>query len=700
MSSTLPPPATSTRRVLLVGRPNVGKSALLGALTGRPAHVSNYPGTTVSVSSGRWDAGLGEPFELIDTPGAYSLLPVTEEERVARDALFAAPAAAVLHVVEAANLDRTLPTTVEMIDAGLRVILLLNMWDEAERLGIQIDADALADRLGCPVIKTVAVRRKGIDKLQLALQAVLESEPPTEVGRLWVEEFGPIVDELAERVSETPNNGARDLPGALPRRIAAVLALRGSRDITERSGIELSLVEDARRQVAQRVAGMPPVAAILALRERSSVLLDGILASPQSPSKTFQHRFGLLLAHPIWGLPFLGAVLYFGFYQLVGVLAAGELVAFLEETVFGKVPLPGQPSEGWIMPSVISGVETVLPWDWLSSLFVGKYGILTLGITYALALVLPVVGAFFIIFSMVEDSGYFPRLALLCDRLFKRVGLNGRAVITMVLGLGCATMATVTTRTLESRRERVIATLLLVLTIPCSAQLGLITALLASRDDGFALWATYVGCLILMFAVVGFFAAKLVPGRNATFHMELVPMRWPRIRNVLQKTWNRLYWYFKEVVPLFIYASILLWLLDMRSSTLFGFADVEQTMAANTLDWIKTLIEPVMVLLSQPREAAESFLIGFFRRDFGAVGLYELNKAGELSNNDALKLSDRQMLVGCFTMTLFVPCVASFMMMWKERGSRAALAIFAAVTVLAVGAGATLNQVLMAMGWR
>jgi ferrous iron transport protein B len=688
VSSTLPVPATSTRRVLLVGRPNVGKSALFGALTGRHAQVSNYPGTTVTVSSGRWDAGLDEPIELLDTPGAYSLLPVTEEERVARDALFAAPAVAVLHVVEAASLDRTLATTVEMIDAGLRVILLLNMWDEAERVGIRIDTDELARRLGCPVIKTVAVRGQGLDALREALRSVVASRAPVDVGSLWVEEFGPVVDELAGQISDVAADGVRPLPAAMPHRIAAVLALRGSRDITERSGIDMGLVVDGRRRVSQRVAGMPPVAAILALRARARELLEGLFLRPQEPSETFQHRFGILLAHPFWGLPFLAAVLYFGFYQLVGVLAADHLVGFLEDTVFGA----------WVMPGVIQGVETVLPWPWLSSLFVGNYGILNLGITYALALVLPVVGAFFILFSIVEDSGYFPRLALLCDLLFKKVGLNGRAVITMVLGLGCATMATVTTRTLETRRERVIATLLLVLTIPCSAQLGLITALLASR--GFALWATYVFCLLLMFAVVGFVAAKVMPGRNATFHMELVPMRWPRPGNVLRKTWNRLYWYFKEVVPLFVYASVLLWLLDMHNGTVFGFVDGDPGQPANALHWFKTGIEPVMDLLSQPREAAESFLIGFFRRDFGAAGLYHLNEAGEFSNNAALKLSDRQMLVGSFTMTLFVPCIASFMMMWKERGSRAAFAIFVAVTTLAVAAGAALNQVLMAVGWR
>ena len=669
--------------VLLVGQPNVGKSALFGVLTGLHAHVSNYPGTTVSVSRGTWELAPGRTLELVDTPGAYSLLPVTDEEQVTRDALFREPVAAVLHMVEANNLDRSLATTLELQVAGLPVVLVLNMWDEAKRTGVQVDTAALSERLGCPVVPMVAVRSEGIEQLQAAVEEVMAAAAPSDVGQFWVEEFGPVVDEVASKL-----DGRNSLPRSMPPRIAAVLALRGSTDITEACGLESSFIAQSRQRVAQRVAGMPPVAAILALRQRANEVLDGLFVRPQSPSQTLRHRFGMVLAHPLWGLPFLAVVLYFGFYQLVGVYAAGDLVGLLEETVFGA----------WVMPGVTEGVESVLPWPIVSSLLVGQYGILTLGITYAFALVLPVVGAFFIVFSLVEDSGYFPRLALLCDRLFKRVGLNGRAVITMILGLGCSTMATVTTRTLEQPRDRIIATLLLVLTIPCSAQLGLIIALLGSRG-GFTLWITYVGCLLALFFLVGFVAAKVLPGRNATFHMEIIPMRMPRMGNVMRKTWHRLYWYFREVVPLFVYASIVLWVLDMRSSTLFGFVDTAQAEAANMLHWIKSGMEPFMVLLDQPREAAESFLIGFFRRDFGAAGLFKLNEAGSAANAELL-LTDRQMLVGSFTLTLFVPCIATFMMMWNERGSKVALTTFGLVTLIAVASGALLNQILLALSWQ
>ena len=542
--STLNKPATLAP-IVLFGQPNVGKSALFAALTGAQAIVSNYPGTTVGISRGRWHTN-GKVYPIADTPGAYSLLPVTDEERIARDCLFHEPASAVLHVVDAKNLDRSLGTTIELRDAGLPLVLVLNMSDEADSLGIRINTQELAKRLGCPVVATVAVDKKGLTELAQAVEVVATAPVHlVESGQLWVEELGPAITTLAERIAP----GHR-LPKVMCARVAAALAVRGSKEIAERAGFTPAELATARKEVQVRVGGMPPVAAILALRARAARVLEGLFTRPQSRKEALRDRLGVWLAHPILGLPALFFVLFVGFYWIVGQLAAGSLVKLLEVGVFGK----------YVNPALDAVFAKLVPWDWLKALFVGDYGMFTLGITYALALVLPVVGAFFVVFSIVEDSGYFPRLALLCDRMFKTIGLNGRAVITMVLGLGCATMATVTTRTLETKKERIIATLLLVLAIPCSAQLGLITSLLATR--GFVLWSTYVACLLVIFLAVGWMSARVVPGQRATFHMEMPPMRWPRLGNVLRKTWMRLVWYFREVVPLFLIASVLLWALD------------------------------------------------------------------------------------------------------------------------------------------
>src|SRR6185503_8082888 len=229
------------------------------------------------------------------------------------------------------------------------------------------------------------------------------------------------------------------------------------------------------------------------------------------------------------------------------VFGGKTLVDLLENRLFGEQ----------INPWMTVHVQKLLPWPWISSLFVGDYGIWTLGVTYAVALTFPIVGTFFLAFSVLEDTGYFPRLAMLIDWLFKRIGLNGKAVIPIVLGFGCDTMATIVTRILETRRERIIATFLLSLAIPCSAQIGVMTALLAGHPGAFAVW---IGVMTGIFLIVGFLTSKLLPGQSARFAMEIPPLRWPSLGNIAMKTLARMQWYFMEVFPLFLIASVAIWI--------------------------------------------------------------------------------------------------------------------------------------------
>jgi ferrous iron transport protein B len=292
-------------------------------------------------------------------------------------------------------------------------------------------------------------------------------------------------------------------------------------------------------------------------------------------------------------------------------------------------------------------------------------------VRYAVALILPIVGTFFLAFSIIEDTGYFPRLALLVDRVFKKIGLNGRAVIPIVLGFGCDTMATMVTRTLETIRERIIATVLLALAIPCSAQLGVILGLLSGEPGTLIVWTL---CISLIFLLVGFLAAQVVPGERPMFYMEIPPLRMPQPRNVLVKTYTRMQMYFLEIFPLFIFASVVLWAGKM-TGLLQGLVDT---------------LTPVMRMLGLPEEASAAFIFGFFRRDFGAAGLYDLHTGG--------LLSPVQLAVAAVTLTLFVPCVAQFLMMKKERGWKVSLGIFAFVTTLAFATGVSLNFFLNTTG--
>ncbi|MFO7982242.1 MAG: ferrous iron transport protein B [Desulfuromonadales bacterium] len=641
-----------SKSILLVGNPNVGKSVLFNTLTGAYTTVSNYPGTSVEVSRGYADI-FGERYEVLDTPGMYSLLPITEEESVARRMLLHDRADIVVHVVDARNLERMLPMTLQLVEAGLPLILVVNIIDEAERIGMQIDVDLLEEKLGVPVIAAAMARKRGLKELQEAISGYDRSERS-------VFSYSSDLERDISRVSESLQGdyslSLRSLSLLLLQRDEEVEALVRQRE--GKSGEEAD--ETARTVAYERRADLH----LRISMERNRIckgILSGVIQQEKRGRPTLAERLSDWMMNPWTGVPILILIVYFGLYEFVGAFGAGTVVDFLEGSLF----------EGYVNPWIISSVENYIPWYWLRELLAGEYGIFTLAVRYAVALVLPIVGTFFLAFSLIEDTGYFPRLAMLVDRVFKRIGLNGRAVIPMVLGFGCDTMATMVTRTLETVRERVIATILLALAVPCSAQLGVILGLLSAEQGALLIWTA---CMVLIFLFIGLISSMVIPGERPMFYMEIPPLRLPQLRNVLVKTLTRMQSYFLEIFPLFIYASIFLWAGKMTG----------------LLEGLVRLMEPVMKALGLPVEASAAFIFGFFRRDFGAAGLYDLHSSGQL---DPIQLT-----VAAVTLTLFVPCIAQFLMMKKERGWTVSLGIFFFVTLLAFTTGWALNILLRLSG--
>jgi ferrous iron transport protein B len=253
------------------------------------------------------------------------------------------------------------------------------------------------------------------------------------------------------------------------------------------------------------------------------------------------------------------------------------------------------------------------------------------------------------------------------------MGLNGKAVLPMVLGLGCDTMATMTTRILHTPKERLIAILLLALGVPCSAQLATIMGILGGIS--FAALATLFGVVLTQMLVVGFLAARVLPGDRSEFALELPPMRLPQWRNLLTKTVLRIRWYLGEAVPLFLIGTALLFALD-RVGALVVFARTAEPVVSG---W-----------LGLPATAADVFVMGFLRRDYGAAGLFEMARSGALTGV--------QSVVALTVMTLFVPCIANLLMIVKERGARTALWILGFVTAIAVLTGTVLNYAFRILG--
>lgn len=645
--------------VAIVGSPNVGKSVLFNALTGAYVTVSNYPGTTVEVSRGKGRLE-GTEVGVVDTPGMYRLLPITEEERVARRILLYERPDVVIHVVDAKNLERMLPMTLQLIEAGLPVVLDLNLMDEAERLGVQVDRQALAQALGIQVAATALALGRGIQQVKdLAVQRARGGAqgcchaPATPRAVQYQPGIERALDAIAARLQ-----GAYQLS----KRSVALLYLQGDDEVQalvregerEQAGEIEALAAEARAGYSQ------PLSYVIARDQRQAAqrILHSVLSLPERRVSGFAERLSAAMMRPLTGIPLLVLAMYL-LYQFVGVLGAQTLVGFLEEDVFGT----------YINPWVDRLLALAIPWPVVRDLFGGQYGVITLGVRYAVAIILPIVGTFFIAFSIIEDSGYLPRLAMLIDRVFKRIGLNGRAVIPMVLGFGCDTMATIVTRTLETRRERLLANFLLALAIPCSAQLGVMLGLLAGRPDLLLYWAAI---MVGVFLLVGLLAARLMPGQGPSFYMELPPLRLPTLSNVVVKTYTRMEWYFREIFPLFIIASVVIWL-----GRLTGLFDV----AVNAL-------VPLVRWLGLPDQSAVAFLFGFFRRDYGAAGLYDLRAS----------MTGVQVLVATTTMTLFVPCVAQFSVTLKERGWKAALAMTAFIFPFAFLVGGLLSHLLAVLG--
>jgi len=450
----------------------------------------------------------------------------------------------------------------------------------------------------------------------------------------------------------------------LSARAIAILLLQEDEDIKnlvkQKDPANFSNIEDIIKETKSRYVN--PISYELALERQQEAreIIKNTVKFEKDKIDT-QERLSRLLMNPLTGLPVLAIVLYIGLYKFVGGFGAGTVVKFLEGNIFDR----------YINPFATSIITRFIPWPALQDLFVGEYGLITMAFRYAFAIILPIVSFFFLIFSLIEDSGYLPRLAMLIDRGFKKIGLSGRAVIPMVLGFGCATMAIMVTRILPTKRERIIATLLLALAVPCSAQLGVIMALLQRNPKAMFIWLGVVGSIFLL---VGFLTSRILPGERPSFYMEIPPLRMPILSNVIVKTFVRVKWYFREILPLFLWASVLIWI--GRLTHLFDLA-------------INILNKPVG-LIGLPDEASKAFLFGFFRRDYGAAGLYDLRAHG--------RLSGVQLVVSCVAITLFLPCIAQFLMNIKERGWKTGLVISVFILFFSFSVAYVLNIVLNRLG--
>lgn len=596
--------------VVLVGNPNVGKSVIFNELTGMHVEISNYPGTTVELAKGAFG-----PYSVYDTPGVYSISSFNDEEKVTRDVVLEADI--VINVVDATHLERDLFLTQQLIDMGKRVVVLLNFMDDVKKLRLEISVEKLSHFLGVDVIPTTAVEGLGKETLMAAIEAARE---------------GVQREELHRYLHETLNR--------VGSQAEALLIVEGDPFVAARHGVE---PENKRDEL------------YINRRNRVNYIVNAVVRDV-SPRRLFSDALGRWAMNPLTGLPLLALALYAA-YLFVGEFVAQDLVEFTENEIGKNLWEP------WLR-HVVGGF--IPPGSWVYEILAGEFGVITMTTTYLLFLLLPLVTAFYVVLSFFEDSGYLPRLATMVDRVVTYLGLNGRAVIPLILGFGCITSATITTRLLTSEREKTIATAILQFAIPCSAQMAVIASLLAGA--GFVPILLYTVVIFCVFIAVGTILNKFLKGESSPLLLDLPSMRVPRIGNVVRKTAFRTYHFMKEAASWFFIGSLTVSVLQLT-----GVLQILQ----------RFLVPVVTSWLQLPAEAAVAFVMGVVRRDFGAAGLYHM------------ALSPMETTVALIVITLFVPCIASLMVMMKERGWKEGLLIWMGTWIAAFGVGGIVSQIVI-----
>ncbi len=639
---------TTTVQIALAGNPNVGKSVIFNYLTGVYVDVSNYPGTTIEITNANIQISEIEKekyqlsnyeLKLVDTPGVYGISSFNDEERAARDYILNADI--VINVVSSISLSRDLFLTKQLADMGKPMIVLINQSDEAKIRKVAINTTLLSQELGLDIIETVAIKAQGLPELKQALLNSINNID-SKLAKIQVGKISPRIDQYI-------------LPyiDKVLSRAEAVLIAEADTTIAERNSI---VVNDSKREEIYKIR-----------RDEVDELVARAVSHIQFSKRMF---LGQLLLQPIFGSLVAIAILYTFLYQFLGVFVAGTVVNWLEKGIFNVYYSPWiEGLVNHVFPVVHNNIQNILisnPLTAIGTFLAGDYGVLTLTITYLYGLLLPLVLGFYFGLAILEDSGYLPRLAVLVDGILSRLGMNGRAIIPLILGGGCVTMATVTTRLLTNPKEKLITMAVLGLTIPCSAQLGVIQGLLSSVG-GVKPWLIWSGTLFIVFVLTGMILNKIIPGPCGNFISDIPPLRLPRMSNITKKTLMRSKVFLDEATPAFFIAAAIV-----------AFMQVSGMLEA-TIKISEPVIQGVLLL---PKEVAISFILGMVRRDFGAFGLM------------SIPMSAAQLITSCTVLTLFVPCIATVAVMVKEGSFKTAMGIWISSWILALGIGAILARLL------
>ncbi|HOG27911.1 MAG TPA: ferrous iron transport protein B [Vicinamibacterales bacterium] len=622
------------RAVVLVGNPSVGKSTLFSQLTGVGVLISNYPGATVEVARGRV---RHDEFalELFDLPGVYSLDTDGPEERAVRRCLADGPPDVVLNVVDASRLERNLYLTLELLELGLPVVVALHMNEDATRRGMSIDVERLAVLLGVPVVLVSARSGQGLEELVHALGAPPDPGRNRQVGY-------PRCVEAALRKAQSLG---------LSRRRAMTLLASGA--ATDETPEVLAAIAAARAEAeCRRGASIAELAA--GSRYGDAGLIAQEVTRRRPARRLRRERFDDILMHPFAGLALVGATL------LAMLLVVFFLGGFLEEWIVGGLDR-----------LVLVPVRTALEGLGLLEVVV-EYTLI--GVQAGLGIVVPYIMTFYVLMALMENSGYLTRAAFLLDAPMHRLGLHGRSMIPLILGFGCSVPALMATKSLQTRRERVVTSALVSL-VPCSARTIVILGLVAHFVSVWAALSIYLLMLVLI-VIAGFILGRTVKGERTGFVLEMVPLRAPAVREVAEKTWMQMKEFVFLAFPLLIAGSAMLGALQHLGI----LGAVNAALSPITSGW-----------LGLPEYSATALLFGVLRKEMALETLAVMAGTADFGS----VLTPLQMYVFAVFTSIYVPCLASMAVLKRVLGWRDMAWITAFTVGLAFLLSGLINQALV-----
>lgn len=603
-------------KVLILGHANSGKSSVFSALTGKHTEIANYAGTTASLEETSFISNC----VLIDTPGIYTIEKKTETEKeddwLSEYLKEFETGDLVLNVCDSRSLKKDLFLSVQLMRKQIPFVLVINAVDELKNSNSQIDYIKLSEILNVKVFAVSTTTGEGIKEL-----------------KSWL---------LSSILEENKNNFQDKEKPSLP-------------PVSEPAKPRFSSSE---------------------IREEANVIFEKVFSvsanSKNNSHKTseLKEKIDFFLLHPVYGNLFAFFLVWFLLYQVMGIFVARDIVGLIEGEFFNKYYnpvirglvsyfLPLSPEnlinipEFWSSPvhGILASIGTLLA---------GKYGLLTMTVSYLFGVLLPIVWCFYFTLGLLEDTGYLARLSVLSDSSMKHLGLNGRGIIPLVLGFGCISMSIVTTKLLPTRKERLIMIFLLSLAVPCSAQLAIIQGLLAKQGGLFS-WLIWLFITVCVLVFSGMLLNKFIKGPTQPLFVEIPPLRLPSLKKILNSSGQKSFIFLRETIFDFSIASLVISFLQISGS----------------LQFIISAIEPLMSsLLHLPKELGISFMLGIIRRDFGVIGML------------SVPMTQIQTLTACVTLTLFVPCIASVTLTVKELGWKTAgfIWLFSFSFALIVGA--------------